>query len=141
MREALLDTDILSEILKGRSPAVTARAKAYAGRFGRLATSSLSIMEIAKGFQRHGRRTDLEAFPGLAPGSCSAGPSRPPAAFPGSRPSRLVPPSGPPAPRPAPRRVGRAPVSSAPRSREPSGRGRSGEREGQDEASYPRQPC
>jgi hypothetical protein len=55
----------------------------------------------------------LARQPSLAsphPAACSA--PAPPTA-PGSRPGRLVPPTGPAAPRPAPRRIGRAPVCGA----------------------------
>jgi len=46
MNRSLLDTDILSEIIKGRDPVVTAKARAYLGRVGRFTTSAVSVVEI-----------------------------------------------------------------------------------------------
>ncbi len=52
MRKALLDTEIVSEILKGRNAPVIDRANAYAAIHGRLSTSVLTLTEIARGYQK-----------------------------------------------------------------------------------------
>ena len=44
MSRALLDTDILSEIIKGKNAAVTARAAAYLIEQGRFTNDSLSTI-------------------------------------------------------------------------------------------------
>jgi tRNA(fMet)-specific endonuclease VapC len=58
--KALLDTDIFSEILKGKNAQVGARAALYRGAFGRYTLSVLSVMEMISGFQRlrHERRIE-----------------------------------------------------------------------------------
>lgn len=55
MDKIVLDTDMLSEVLKGRNARVAARARAYVAEAGRLTTSVLTITEIVKGFQRAAR--------------------------------------------------------------------------------------
>jgi tRNA(fMet)-specific endonuclease VapC len=62
VREALLDTDMLSEVIKGRDASVRDRARAYLTRYRQLTTSSLTLLEIAYGFARKGRSTELEAY-------------------------------------------------------------------------------
>jgi tRNA(fMet)-specific endonuclease VapC len=62
MDRALLDTDTLSEVLKGRNPEVTARAKAYRAVFGRYTVSLVSVVEVVKGFQRRTQETALKRF-------------------------------------------------------------------------------
>lgn len=62
MNKALLDTDTLSEIGKGVNRAVVANATAYRRSFGRYTTSSISVMEIVRGFQRIGASQRLQAF-------------------------------------------------------------------------------
>jgi predicted nucleic acid-binding protein len=52
MRKALLDTDILSEILRGVNAAVTRNAEAYLGVHGRFSLSVITVMEMVKGFQK-----------------------------------------------------------------------------------------
>ena len=47
--EALLDTDILSEILKGRDSQVAVHAAAYRRAFGRYTISAINVMEVVKG--------------------------------------------------------------------------------------------
>ena len=54
MTRCLLDTDILSEIIKGKHSAVLSRASAYVAQHGRLTTSSVSVAEIIYGFERMG---------------------------------------------------------------------------------------
>jgi tRNA(fMet)-specific endonuclease VapC len=50
--KVLLDTDILSEVLKGIDPQVVARAEAYRATFGHYTISLVSVVEVVKGFQR-----------------------------------------------------------------------------------------
>jgi tRNA(fMet)-specific endonuclease VapC len=60
MDKALLDTDIFSEILKGRNPHLGARAAAYRRVFGQYTLSTLSVMEMINGFQRLGHTHRIE---------------------------------------------------------------------------------
>ncbi len=52
MKQSLLDTDIFSEILKNRNPRVAVAAQSYRAEFGRLSISTITVMEIVKGFQK-----------------------------------------------------------------------------------------
>jgi len=54
MNKVLLDTDILSDILKGKNPIVMKRAAEYLAVEGRYTTSVLSVMEVVRGFHRIG---------------------------------------------------------------------------------------
>ncbi len=62
MMKALLDTDILSEVLKGRDPQVQRTAQQYLSIFGRLTISSVTIAEIVQGFQKARDERRLESF-------------------------------------------------------------------------------
>ena len=62
MNPSLLDTDILSEILKARNPSVVERAKKYQAEYKRLTTSAITVMEIVKGFHQAGRADAIEKF-------------------------------------------------------------------------------
>jgi len=62
MEKALLDTDILSEVMKARSQAVLSRAAAYNEQYDRFTVSAVTVMEIIKGLQRVGRRDALARF-------------------------------------------------------------------------------
>jgi len=55
----LLDTDILSEVFKGRDATVVARAVAYQAEYGRLSTSAVTVMEVVKGMRRLQREQAL----------------------------------------------------------------------------------
>ncbi|MBX3414680.1 MAG: PIN domain-containing protein [Pirellulales bacterium] len=57
MNKVLLDTDILSEILKDRNRQVAQRAELYHQQFGRFTFSSITVMEVIKGF-RQARQSD-----------------------------------------------------------------------------------
>jgi predicted nucleic acid-binding protein len=50
--KSLLDTDILSEILKNRNPLVAARATAYRSSFGHYTISCITVMEVVCGYKR-----------------------------------------------------------------------------------------
>ena len=62
MSKVLLDTDILSEILKGKSAVVTARAGAYLAQQGCFTTSAVSVAEIVYGLRRVGRDDRVAQF-------------------------------------------------------------------------------
>ena len=49
MNKALLDTDILSEILKAKNAGVVANAIKYKEGFGHFTISVITVMEIVKG--------------------------------------------------------------------------------------------
>ena len=59
MAEALVDTDILSELLRGRNARIVARARDHVSRSGPFAISSVTVMELAKGLEKAGRIQDL----------------------------------------------------------------------------------
>ena len=52
MNKALLDTDMLSEILRGVNAAVAGNANAYRAVHGRFSVSVITVMEMVKGFQK-----------------------------------------------------------------------------------------
>ena len=55
MERSLLDTDIFSESLRGRDPAIRAKAEAYLDVFGRFTLSVITIAELIDGFRRQQR--------------------------------------------------------------------------------------
>jgi predicted nucleic acid-binding protein len=62
MSRRLLDTDILSEIIKGKNEAVAAKATAYLAEHGRFTTTAVSVAEIVYGFRRVGREDRVDQF-------------------------------------------------------------------------------
>jgi len=62
MDRVLLDTDILSEILKAKNPVVSEHARKYEAEHGSLIFSAITVMEIVKGFQQAGRADALAKF-------------------------------------------------------------------------------
>jgi tRNA(fMet)-specific endonuclease VapC len=62
MNKALLDTDILSEVLKGRNPQVVAQAEAYLRHHAMLTVSAVSVIEVVSGLQRMAHSAQLEQF-------------------------------------------------------------------------------
>ena len=62
MDKALLDTDTLSEIIKGKDAKVTTRATAYRATFARYAFSVFTVLEIVKGHHRVGRPDRIARF-------------------------------------------------------------------------------
>jgi tRNA(fMet)-specific endonuclease VapC len=52
MGRAILDTDILSEILKGRDPNVHARMSDYLVQHARLTFTSVTVLEIVAGYRK-----------------------------------------------------------------------------------------
>lgn len=62
MDRAILDTDILSELMRGRNAQVTAHAATYREQFGRFTISTLSILEVVKGLVKAGREAKISSF-------------------------------------------------------------------------------
>lgn len=62
MSKSLLDTDILSEILKGRNTTIVAKAQEYLKVYPMFTVSTVSIMEIVCGYQRAQRMDRLNQF-------------------------------------------------------------------------------
>jgi tRNA(fMet)-specific endonuclease VapC len=62
MDRAILDTDILSELLKGRDQRVTSRAATYRSEFGRFTLSAFTVVEIVKGLAKAGREERIAIF-------------------------------------------------------------------------------
>jgi tRNA(fMet)-specific endonuclease VapC len=55
MEPALLDTDIVSEIWRGKNSIVNHNARIYRREFGRYTTSAITVVELIKGFAQAGR--------------------------------------------------------------------------------------
>jgi predicted nucleic acid-binding protein len=67
MRKALLDTDILSEILKGKNETVRQRAAAYQARLGDLTICAVTVMEVVRACTGSGaKRPSSDSCPGWA---------------------------------------------------------------------------
>jgi tRNA(fMet)-specific endonuclease VapC len=62
MNRALVDTDILSEILRARNANVTLRHRRYVEEHGRLCLSVVSVFEVARGWYKVGRSDRVDAF-------------------------------------------------------------------------------
>jgi predicted nucleic acid-binding protein len=62
MNRCVLDTDILSEIIKGKNETVLATAKQYLREHGRFTTSAISVTEIVYGFRRMRREDRVAQF-------------------------------------------------------------------------------
>ena len=62
MNRTLLDTDILSEVFKRRDANVEAKANAYLAEHGRLTLSSITVLEVVRGYRRVGREAKVESF-------------------------------------------------------------------------------
>lgn len=59
MEKTLLDTDIFSEVLKQKHPHVATVARAYHQQFGGYTISTMTILEIIKGFHKVNREADI----------------------------------------------------------------------------------
>jgi predicted nucleic acid-binding protein len=81
MSRALLDTDILSEVLKERDATVARAAADYLAGHGELTVSVISVMEIAYGLHRAGRMEQLVEFEATLATSCRVLPFDAPAAL------------------------------------------------------------
>jgi tRNA(fMet)-specific endonuclease VapC len=62
MDKALLDTDTLSELTKGKNANVAAKAAAYHAAVGRFTLSVFSVLEVVKGYHRMGRPDRIARF-------------------------------------------------------------------------------
>ena len=69
MDEAILDTDILSEVLKGKDAQVAANARVYLSQHGRLAFSTMSYYEILRGIQANRATRLMQSFQQTAAGA------------------------------------------------------------------------
>lgn len=62
VRKALLDTDIFSEIAKGKNEAVRRRALEYMSAIGPLTISAVTVVEVVKGLHKVGREKEIDRF-------------------------------------------------------------------------------
>lgn len=60
--KTLLDTDIFSELMRGKNDAVRARAESYLKQHGRLTISTVTILEVVKGLHKMRRQDALDRF-------------------------------------------------------------------------------
>jgi predicted nucleic acid-binding protein len=81
MSRVLVDTDILSEILKNRDANVARAASQYLARHGELIVSAVSVMEVAYGLYRARRLKQLGEFESAIATQCLVMPFDEPAAF------------------------------------------------------------
>lgn len=58
----LVDTDIWSEIFKGKNATVLARASAYLSQHGRYTLTAVTVFEVIQGLQQVQRESRIEAF-------------------------------------------------------------------------------
>jgi tRNA(fMet)-specific endonuclease VapC len=62
MEKTLLDTDIFSEILKKKHATVISNAEQYRSVFGQYTISTITVLEIVKGFHKVCREEKLQQF-------------------------------------------------------------------------------
>lgn len=62
MKQALLDSDIMSEILKGHDPNVMAKADEYLHEHARLSFSEITLYEITRGLRANAAARQLAQF-------------------------------------------------------------------------------
>ena len=62
MKKALLDTDILSEILKAKNAGIVSKAVEYKESFERFTISVITVLEVVKGLHKVGRADALKKF-------------------------------------------------------------------------------
>jgi tRNA(fMet)-specific endonuclease VapC len=62
VNKALLDTDTLSEIIKGIDPIGARNAAGYYQTFGQFTLSAVTVMEIVQGFQKKQSFRKLQSF-------------------------------------------------------------------------------
>jgi tRNA(fMet)-specific endonuclease VapC len=60
MRKSLIDTDIFSEMMRGRDTLAIDRAHAYESAFAAFTISAVTFMELAKGLYKRGRKDVLD---------------------------------------------------------------------------------
>jgi tRNA(fMet)-specific endonuclease VapC len=76
MEKAILDTDTVSEILKGKNPRVIDRAEEYLTIHGQFSFSDFTRFEITRGLKAKGAITQLARFDGFCE-NCAVLPVRP----------------------------------------------------------------
>ncbi|MBX7075352.1 MAG: type II toxin-antitoxin system VapC family toxin [Pirellulales bacterium] len=69
MKRSILDTDIFSEVIKGRNAAVAATAKNYRAAFTQFTISAITVMEIVQGLHKKGPASSIQQFLELADAS------------------------------------------------------------------------
>lgn len=62
MRETVLDTDMLSELLKGKNKQVAENAHRYEQQYGNFTTTSVTVAEITKGLRKKGDDEAIAKF-------------------------------------------------------------------------------
>ena len=62
MDKSLLDTDMLSEVLKAKNARVIERAAAYKAAFDQITLSTVTVMEVVKGLHKVQRTDALQRF-------------------------------------------------------------------------------
>jgi len=67
LNKAILDTDILSEIIKGVDQTVAANARTYRRAFGHYTIAAVTVTEIVSGYQRKQATRQLQAFLAILP--------------------------------------------------------------------------
>ena len=66
MEATLLDTDILSEILKGKDPNVVSKARHYHAEHGQFMFSSMTYYEVLRGIKLKQAARQIAQFPHFA---------------------------------------------------------------------------
>lgn len=67
LHRVLLDTDIFSEIVKGKDAEIARTANAYRAAFGSLTISAVTVTENVRGWQRKGAAAQLAKLIGFLP--------------------------------------------------------------------------
>jgi tRNA(fMet)-specific endonuclease VapC len=62
VEKSLLDTDILSEIIKRANPVIIAKANIYLNEFDKYTISVITVMEIVEGWQKRKQEQRLQQF-------------------------------------------------------------------------------
>jgi len=62
VEKSLLDTDILSEIIKRANPLIIAKADIYLTQFEKYTISAITVMEIVEGWQKRQQKERLQQF-------------------------------------------------------------------------------
>lgn len=60
MELALLDTDIVSELLRAKNSKVVGKGRDYLRQFGNYTTSAVSVVELVRGFQKAGQASLID---------------------------------------------------------------------------------
>lgn len=60
--KSLLDTDIISEIIKRANPRIIAKANSYLNQFDKYTLSVITVMEITEGWHKRKQEQRLQQF-------------------------------------------------------------------------------